>query len=96
MDLPPWIMEEPKGGVGNKTKDKEEYWWCKEHRSVKGQWFRHKPEDNEKRASKYSRSGGITNTPSKGDSNKKTTHTTEFKAGLLETKDQRDVKLLLY
>ena len=29
-DLPPWVPEYPKGGVGNKNKDRKEYWWCKE------------------------------------------------------------------
>ena len=36
-DLPTWTLEEPKGGVENKTKDKRRYWWCKEHSSGKCQ-----------------------------------------------------------
>ena len=28
-DLPPWILEEKKWGVRNKTNDGREYWWCK-------------------------------------------------------------------
>ena len=60
--LPPWIMEEKKGGVVNKTKDGNEYWWCKEQCAGKSQWFCHKPEDNGKRTCNSSRSGGNTKT----------------------------------
>ena len=27
--LPPWILEDPKVGVVNKTRDGKEYWWFK-------------------------------------------------------------------
>ena len=41
-DLPPWIPEEPKRGVENKTKEGKEYCWYKEHCAGKGQWVLHK------------------------------------------------------
>ena len=89
-------MEELKGGVGNKIKDVKEYWWCKEHRSGKGQWVFLKPEDPRKWISTSSISGGSNNPPNKGYRNKKLTLTKEFKDGLLATKDESDVQSLLY
>ena len=60
-DLPPWMMEDPKGGGGNKTKHRKEYWWCNEHRAGKGQWVFHKPEHHGNWTSTSSNSGGCTN-----------------------------------
>ena len=85
------MLEDPKFGVGNKTKDGKEYWWCKGHCSGKGQWIRHKTEDHEKRTSTSSSSGGSTNTPSEGDSNNKLTLTKDFRFEFTAIKYQIDV-----
>ena len=94
-DLPPWMPEDPKGGVGNKTKDGKLYWWCKEHRAGKGRWVHHKPEDHGKRTSTSSSRRGTTKSPSKGDRNKNMTLTKDLKAGLMAIKDQSDVQSFL-
>ena len=93
-DLPPWILEDPKGGV--KKKDREEHWWCKAHRSGKVQWVRHNPEDHGKRTGTSPSGGGGTKPPGKGDINKKLTLSKDFKAGLLSIRYQNDVQDLLY
>ena len=42
-DLPPWLLEEPKGEVVHKFNNEKEYWWYKEHRKGQVQWFYHIP-----------------------------------------------------
>ena len=44
--LPPWMLEEPNRGVGNKTKYGKKYLLCKEHRAVKGRWVLHKKKNH--------------------------------------------------
>ena len=89
------MPEEPKYGLGNKTKDGKEYWWCKEHRSGKGQWVCHKPEDLIKRAVTSSSSGGITKPTSKEEINKKLNLTKDFKAEIMTIKEQIGVQAFL-
>ena len=76
------MLEEPRGWSGNITKDGKEYLWWKEHRARKGQWVFHKAEYQGKRTSISSISGGITKSSRERYSNKKTTLTKDFKAGL--------------
>ena len=95
-DLPPWILEYPKGGMGNKTKDGKEYWMCKEHCAGKFQWVHHKTEDCRKRTGTSSSSRGSTDPPSKRDSNKIMNLTKDFKDGIMDIKDKRDVQYFLY
>ena len=94
-DLPPWILEDLKDGVGNKNKDVKEYWWCKEHFYGKVQWVGNKPEDHRRRTGTSSRGGGGNKTPSEGDSNKKLTRNKDFKFGLLSMKYQSNVQAFL-
>ena len=94
-DPTPWILEEPKGGVGNKNKDGKEYWWWKEQQYGKGRWVYHKPKDHGKRTGTPSSNGEGTKPSDKGDINKKLTLTKDFKAGLLYIKYKSDVHAFL-
>ena len=80
----------------NKTKDGNEYWWCKKQCSGKGQWVHRKPEDHRNRTGTSLSSVMITKLPSRGDSNTKLNLTKDYKAGLLATKDQIYVLYLPY
>ena len=60
------MLEYPKGVVIHKTSYGKEYWWCKENRTEKGQWFRHKPEYHINWSRISSVHGGSTNYSSKG------------------------------
>ena len=89
-DLLYWIMNETKGGEVHKTNDGKDYWWFKEHHSVKGQWVWHNIEDHRKRARTSSRKGGSTKID-----NTNLTLTKDFKAFILTIKDQNDVQALI-
>ena len=85
------MLEYPKGGV-KKPKDGKEYWWCKEHRAVKGQWVRYNLEDHGNRTSTSSIIRGSNKPPIGSYSNKNLNLTKHFKDGLLSIKDQIDVR----
>ena len=95
-DLPPWMLEDRKYGMGNKTKDGKEYWLCKEHRSGKGNWVIHKPEDHMKWNGNSSIREGSTNPPNKGDNNMNPNPTKDLKEGLVAIKYQMNFQEFPY
>ena len=90
------MLKDTQGGAVKKIKDGKEYWWCKEHRAVKGKWFHHNTEDISKQTSTSSSSGGSTKPPSKEDRNKNMTLTKEFKAEFLDIKEKSDAQSFLF
>ena len=98
-DIPHWMLEEPKGGVGKNFNHDKELWWCKEHRKGKGQWFRHSPEYHGKRTKTSTTTSNSSkkeyNIPTRKGEKKNINLTKYFKSGLMDIKYQSYVQAFL-